>query len=92
MDDVRLQPAGEPDERRRHPEAAQHGHAQERIELLEPMHLDPVELATRIDAARGDVHLVPLLREAARPAGEMPRFRVADPEDPEPAVRHLHRA
>ena len=51
VDHVRLHAAGELRERGDHSEAPQHGHAQERVELLEPVHLDPLELAARIDAA-----------------------------------------
>ena len=87
MDDVGLHAARELRERRGHPETPQHGNAQERVELLEPVHLDPVELASRIDAAGGDMHLVALVGEPSRPAGEVARLRVADPEDAQ-AVRH----
>jgi hypothetical protein len=88
MDDVRPHPPGKSGERGSHPEAPQHGHAEERIELLEPMHLDPLELAARIDAARGDVDLVALFREAPCPAREMAGLSVSDPEDAQPALRH----
>ena len=85
--DDRLHAAGELRERRNHPKATQKGNAKERVELLEPVHLDPLELAARIDAARSDVHLVAALGEPPGPASEMARLRIADPEDAQP-VRH----
>ena len=92
MDDVRLDVAGEAGQRRHHAIAAQHRHAQERVELLEPVHLDPLQLAARVDAPRGDVHLVAALGEPSRPAREVARLRVADPEDAQLVVSHRSRA
>ncbi len=93
MDDIGLHARGEPGERRRHPEAPQHRDAEEGVELLELMHLDPLELAAGVDSARGDMDLMAALGEAARPPREMARLGIADPEDAEPAVRrHRRRA
>ena len=82
VDDVRLDAPREPGEGGSHPEAPHERHAQQRIEILELVDDEAVELAlARVDAAGRDVHLVPALCEPGRPAGEVARLRVADAED-----------
>jgi hypothetical protein len=88
VDDVRLDAVGELGQRRNHPEAPQHGHAEERVELLELMDVESFELAARIDATRRDVDLVAALREPPRPPREVARLRVPDAEDAQSAVSH----
>jgi hypothetical protein len=82
--DVRLQAAREPGERRLDAKAPHEREAQERVEILELMHDEAVELTfARVDAAGRDVDLVPALGEPGRPPGEVARLRVTDAEDAE---------
>ena len=72
MDDVRLDAFRQPRERRRHAEAPHERHLEQRVEILVLVHDEPVELAlARVDAARGDVHLVATLGQPVRPAREV---------------------
>ena len=70
MDDVRLHALREAGEGRGHAEAPDERHLQQRVEILELVHDEAVELAlARVDAARRDVHLVAALGEAVSPSG-----------------------
>ena len=70
MDDVRLDAPREPGEGGSHPEAPHERDAQQRIEILELVDDEAVELAlARVDAARRDVHLVARALRAGSPSG-----------------------
>ena len=89
MDDVRPDARCEPRERRRHPQAAHARDAQQRVDALHEVDVQSLDLrGVRVLAARDDVHLVPALGQPARPAEEVERLGVADPEQPQALLSH----